>query len=521
MVENGISFYDKDDRVILKTFVDENELSMLGYADPEGNVIGYKGTMLGNISDNAYFQDVMTGKKDHVCQYLETTEFEDMPRIVFATAVCQNGEIKGVLCFTKTVSVLKNNLFQQSMFEGNEGAMIVDSAGNILAKNDRAEKKYADAENLKDISEAAEDILTDCKAMKNGSALDGAEDESVFAYAPIKQNDWYLICSIDMMIASHEYASNQIAILRSIMALSFIFAFAILYFLMIVFIQIRNGNRAYREYKRRYERVLALLQKMKCMIIEYDIKTGKLKPNDSFEETFGYGLTEDFLAQMQKQRIEHPEFNYEGLIRELNYAITHKVTTSFESMYCFDKTSYKIFSMVMMPVVEEHQQVTNVLACVRETSDEHLQLKEMADMFTQIPGGTYRAYLSNPMHLDYAGENLCKMLGYTVDELYQLANRQYMKVIIEEDQKKYRAFIREAASLPGVKSCEYRVRCKDGTILSVLDKMESIKNDSGIMYGYSVVVDIPEYERRQNIAQQELEQLKQNLEMMRVQNSTS
>lgn len=174
-----------------------------------------------------------------------------------------------------------------------------------------------------------------------------------------------------------------------------------------------------------------------------------------------------------------------------------------------------------MPVVEEHQQVTNVLACVRETSDEHTQLKEMADMFTQIPGGTYRSYLSEPIHLDYAGENLCKMLGYTVEEFYDLSDRPYLKVIVPEDQEKYRSFVRAAAAHPGVRSCAYRVYCKDGKILSVLDKMESIKNDSGIMYGYSVVVDTPEYAKRQNIARQELEQLKQNLEMMRVQNSTS
>lgn len=51
--------------------------------------------------------------------------------------------------------------------------------------------------------------------------------------------------------------------------------------------------------------------------------------------------------------------------------------------------------------------------------------------------------------------------------------------------------------------------------------METLWNDSGMIYGYSVVVDIPEYAKRQNIAQQELEQMKQNLEMMRVQNSTS
>lgn len=521
MIENGISFYEREDRVILKTFVDENELSLLGYADLEGNVISYKGKILGNISGSAYFQDVITGKKDRVCQYLDKTEFEDMPRIIFATAVWQNGEIKGMVCFTETASVLKNNLFQQSMFEGNEAAMIVDGFGNILAKNDRAEKKYVDAKNLKDITVDADDILSDCKAMKSGSIFFGIEHGSVFEYSSVKQNDWFLICSIDTAIARHEYASNLTAIHRSILALSAMFVFAIIYFLMMVIVQIRNNRNTYIEYKLRYERVLSLLQKMKCMILEYDIRNRKLKYNASFDEAFGYGVSEDFLDRIKEEKDMHPEFNYEGMVRELNYAIEHKVTTSFESMYCVDSSSYKIFSIVMMPVVEENQQVTKVLGSVRETSDEHVQLKEMVDMFTQIPGGTYRSWLRDPIHLDYVGENFCKMLGYTVEEFWKIADRQYINLVIEEDREKYRNFIREAASGPGVRSCEYRVYCKDGRTLAVLDKMETLWNDSGMIYGYSVVVDIPEYVKRQNIAQQELEQMKQNLEMMRVQNSTS
>ena len=58
-------------------------------------------------------------------------------------------------------------------------------------------------------------------------------------------------------------------------------------------------------------------------------------------------------------------------------------------------------------------------------------------------------------------------------------------------------------------------------MLPVLDTMETIINDSGSMQGYSVVIDISEYVKRQNIVQQELKQLEQNLEMMRIKNSTS
>ena len=148
-------------------------------------------------------------------------------------------------------------------------------------------------------------------------------------------------------------------------------------------------------------------------------------------------------------------------------------------------------------------------------------MKEKIDMFSQIPGGTYRYYLSEPVHLEYAGKKLCKMIGYTVEEFYENIGRYYSRIIVKEDRKKYRRFIQEAASSPGVRGCRYRIQCKNGEILSVLDTMESIKNDSGIMYGYSVVVDISEYVKRQNIVRQELKQLEQNLEMMRVQNSTS
>ena len=41
------------------------------------------------------------------------------------------------------------------------------------------------------------------------------------------------------------------------------------------------------------------------------------------------------------------------------------------------------------------------------------------------------------------------------------------------------------------------------------------------MYGYSVVVDISEYARRQNIIRQEVEQLEHNLEAVRIRNSVS
>ena len=143
-------------------------------------------------------------------------------------------------------------------------------------------------------------------------------------------------------------------------------------------------------------------------------------------------------------------------------------------------------------------------------------------MFNQIPGGTYRCYLlSDPVHLDYMGEKLCKMLGYDEDEFIGKVGNDYTEIIVDEDRKKYIDFIKESPSKPGVRTCQYRMCKKNGDIISVLDTMESIRRDSGAMYGYSVVVDISEYEKRQNIIQQEMKQLEKNLEIMRIENSTS
>ena len=276
-----------------------------------------------------------------------------------------------------------------------------------------------------------------------------------------------------------------------------------------------------KENNERYERIVALLSKMKCMILEYDITNGKITPNKLFEDAFGYGIRDDFFEHLQEHKRKHPEFNFDGLNRELNYAIENKVTTSFESIYNNDQLTYKMLSIVMMPVLDENGQISKVLGSVRENSAEHLQFKEKVDMFDQIPGGTHRCYLSDPIHLDYAGENLCEMLGYTVDEFKKVVGTLYLNIIVDSDKEKFVNFAKECASSPGVRTCQYTVRCKNGENLTVLDTMESIKNDSGIMYGYSVVIDVSEYVKRQNIVRQEMKQLEQKFEIMRISNSTS
>lgn len=520
MVENGLSFYESKNQKILGSFVEKNELRILAYADANGDVIDYQGKSMGSIAGQTYFDDIMSGRKEFVCQYLHKDGLAEEPRIVFFTSVYQNGEITGVVFFSKEIEILSDSLFQQSMFQDQERSIIVNTTGNILVKNSRAKEKHPDAQNINDIYTASHQVMRKFKSVESGSLL-WDDNKEVLAYSSIDINDWYLVCLIDTDVARHEYASNLIAIRRSIFILTIVFIAGTIYFFIILLIHNKNQRNAYKESKMQYERVLDLLQKMKCMIMEYDNETGKITTNASFKKTFGKGFEDDFFEKIEEYRTVHPEFNVDGMLRELRYAIDYKVTRSFDSIYRVDKTTYKLFSMVMMPLSNAKGQVTTVLGSIRETNDEHQQLKTMLDMFNQIPGGTYRCELYDPPHFEYVGERLCKMLGYTEEEFYESVGEHYIDAIVKEDQEKYMNFITESADSPGVRGCQYRVRCKNGEILPVLDTMESIRNDFGDIYGYSVVIDISEYDKRQNIVRQEMKQMEANLEMMRIKNSTS
>lgn len=521
MVENGLSFFDAGDQKILKIFVEKNEIRMLAFADANGDVITYQGQKIGNISNRDYFSQIMDGQKEYVCQYLKTTLQDSEPKIVFATAVYQNGKIQGIVFFSKDVAVLRDNMFEQSMFNTQESSLVVDKTGDILVKNKKADKTYAEIKNVYDIYSKNQKTKEMFQKVNSGSMVLGENDEMVLAYSSIGQNDWYLVCLIDTDIARQEYSSSLMSIQRLVLFLSLCFLIGIIYIASLLVFQMKNTRTKYKESKKRYERIIALLTKMHCMIVEYDLNSGKIDTNELFEETFGYGIEDQFFEQLSKHRKNHPEFDYDGFIRELKFAVENKQTTSIEVLYCKNEYSYKILSIIMMPILDEEGKVTQIVGCVRENGVNHKQIKEKVDMFSQIPGGTHRCYLSDPIHLDYVGEKLAAMLGYTVEEFRKAAGRSYVNVIVEEDREKFIKFVNESAAAPGVRKCQYDMRCKNGEILSVLDTMESIKNDSGVMYGYSVVVDISEYVKRQNIIRQEMKQLEQNLEIMRINNSAS
>lgn len=272
---------------------------------------------------------------------------------------------------------------------------------------------------------------------------------------------------------------------------------------------------------KQFDGLVEILSKMKCAVCEYDLASGKVTTNDVFHTALGYEIKEDFFEQIEEYKQIHPEFDFDGLLREVNYAVEKNATTSFDSVFLKDHHEYKMLSFTMLPILDENKKIIKILGNVRENSVEHPQLKKKVDMIDQIPGGTRRYFLSDPIHLEYIGEKLYEMLGYEKTDLKTVIGDQYTDIVVEEDREKFRNFINETTVSPGIRTCQYRMQCKNGESITVLDTIESIRSDSGYMYGYSVAVDVSEYARRQSIVRQEVEQLEHNLETVRIRNSVS
>ena len=105
-------------------------------------------------------------------------------------------------------------------------------------------------------------------------------------------------------------------------------------------------------------------------------------------------------------------------------------------------------------------------------------------------GKFYRLCLSGSPHLDYINSELCAMLGYERQEIEDLFQNQYEKLIHSEDVEKYRNFLTLMRTKETSVMIEYRLITKMGESLFVSDTMTSRKFEDGSWKAFSAVTDI-------------------------------
>jgi PAS domain S-box-containing protein len=115
---------------------------------------------------------------------------------------------------------------------------------------------------------------------------------------------------------------------------------------------------------------------------------------------------------------------------------------------------------------------------------------ERSQDFEDCFSGYHTACLEKPYHLDHVSKSLCRLLGYTSEELYQRFGHQYSPMICETDRENFLRFLDALAEKEQTLTLQYKMQKKDGTYFSVCDTTTSHRMKDGKMYGFSIVADV-------------------------------
>lgn len=528
METNKVKFGDKELEAIAEVVKSVHRLCTIGYADQNGDAVNYQGEdMGGNISDRPYFSEVINGNCENYCMYLATTKALNEPRVLFSVPVYENGEITGVIFASKEINILENALFLEAFFDETVNSFIADPQGNLIAFNHRGEeetlqKKLCAAYGIVQEDGSIEELIQLILSEHIGEWYSAAREREYISCTPIGLNDWYLFNVVDERTLMQQYKQSEQALINLVIILFTVLLLTIVFIIVVLSKRQKRTEIEVESFRNQHESYRALLYEMNSTIVEYDLQKDLILPNRIFasmldgEEPFTF----DKLTELLRQR--HPEFNITDLITQKDTAIRECRSTLLESIFILDDDEIRWFKIVLLPIQNMQGKVTKIYAAVMDTTEYHKEFEEAVQFMEHVPGGMHRCYLSTPIHLEYVSDGLGKMLGYSdIEEFRALIGDKYSLVIAEEDRTIFRDFVRELAEKEDSMTCEYRMICKDGSLITVSDTMESRKNADGIMYGYSAVTNLEEYKKQQKAIESELAQTKAQLMEARIKNANS
>lgn len=104
--------------------------------------------------------------------------------------------------------------------------------------------------------------------------------------------------------------------------------------------------------------------------------------------------------------------------------------------------------------------------------------------------GFHQYCLTPPVHLCFASENLCRLVGFSKQDLQTETEDAYAHLVHPEDRAMYQTFLRDLSMQEQSQTAEYRLIRSDGSIIWVSDTTTSKQQQDGTWIGYSVLTDI-------------------------------
>ena len=114
----------------------------------------------------------------------------------------------------------------------------------------------------------------------------------------------------------------------------------------------------------------------------------------------------------------------------------------------------------------------------------------MEEVLNRHVSGFHQYVLTPPIHVSFASENLCGMLGYAEDELLSEGEDRYALLVHPGDRAQYSDFIHQLSLAEQTCTLQYRIVKKNGDLLYVSDTLTSKRLEDGTLVGDSVLTDI-------------------------------
>lgn len=526
MLSNGRHFASEGIQPTLGSIMRTFQFTTFCMADMDGNVIDFQGNEVGNCADREYFQEIADGSHTQVCEYITEIRKSSESEIVLAvSAYDENGEMAGVLFCGKESTVLENAIFSGKSFDaGSFLIYLCDGSGQVITANEKGcnfLKKYKNA-GVMNINDLGDSMLQVYEA-RSAQCIE-IEGDSYFAkYNVVDECGWGIYCLVNGIDVGEAYSKNLERVKSMIMCISVVFGAFIVYILALVMLYRRQKAweiKIIQQYNENYRNILCEIH---CIVAEFDLNT---KHITMIQENIGDVKVESLHGSLDEYfelKKRHPEFDFAELENGIEIVKRQKKNCVFETILSSKEDTFYWLKVKLIPVIDEKGRVSRIYCVIFDISDLHSFHEAVLDTYAKIPGAIRRQSLNKPIHLNYYSDGFCKMLGYTRVEIDEIlgTNYQYSNLILQEDRKKFIAFIKEMAKKDGSQTCEYRMVCKDGTIIEVSETMEAKTAASGIRYGYAVVTDLHKYREEQKKLQRELEKTREKLMQSRMQNAGS
>lgn len=127
---------------------------------------------------------------------------------------------------------------------------------------------------------------------------------------------------------------------------------------------------------------------------------------------------------------------------------------------------------------------------IGEELSDKTEYKELQILSDNIPGGMFSCLLDKKLTLLQVNKGFELMLGYTKDEISSVFDNSFWEMIDPRDREATMAEVERQMAKGPDKVLEYRMQCKDGRTIWVLDKGHLIRDRKGRECFCCVLVDI-------------------------------